>query len=100
MKRTTINIKKILIIIIVIFSTFTFSSCKADEENYYKIIDIPRDIEYGILTSDSYVAEGKFYHFTDSKSAESIMKSGLRCKSAKYREFPERIFLSCALHWN
>ena len=34
MKRTTINIKKILIIIIVIFSTFTFSSCKADEENY------------------------------------------------------------------
>ena len=66
MKRTTINIKKILIIIIVIFSTFTFSSCKADEENYYKIIEIPRDIEYGILTSDSYVAEGKFYHFTDS----------------------------------
>ena len=50
MKRTTINIKKILIIIIVIFSTFTFSSCKADEENYYKIIEIPRDIEYGILS--------------------------------------------------
>jgi len=35
----------------------------------------------------------RLYHFTDSKSAESIMKSGLRCKSAKYREFPERIFL-------
>ncbi len=73
MKRTTINIKKILIIIIVIFSAFTFSSCKADERNYYKIIEIPRDIEYGILTSDSYVEEGKFYHFSDSIK-ESLKK--------------------------
>ena len=35
----------------------------------------------------------RLYHFTDSKSAESILKNGLRIKQSKYREFPERIFL-------
>ena len=33
------------------------------------------------------------YHFTDKHTAESILKSGLRCKKSNYREFPERIFI-------
>ena len=33
------------------------------------------------------------YHFTDNKSAESILKKGLRLKNSKYRDFPKRIFL-------
>lgn len=38
------------------------------------------------------------YHFTDNKSAESILKNGLRCKSGSYREYPERIYLYCDLY--
>lgn len=33
------------------------------------------------------------YHFTDNKSAESILKNGLRLKTSRYRDFPKRIFL-------
>lgn len=33
------------------------------------------------------------YHFTDGKSAESILKNGLRLKTSRYRDFPKRIFL-------
>lgn len=33
------------------------------------------------------------YHFTYTKNVDSILKNGLRCKKAKYRNFPERIFL-------
>lgn len=33
------------------------------------------------------------YHFTYTKNVNSILKNGLRCKSAIYRNYPERIFL-------
>ena len=36
---------------------------------------------------------GKLYHFTANEHAEEILRTGLRCKSSKYRQFPERIYL-------
>jgi len=63
-----------------------------DEDKIYKFMLIePRYSDNVRDKLEKY--HTRLYHFTDSKSAESIMKSGLRCKSAKYREFPERIFL-------
>lgn len=40
---------------------------------------------------------GICYHFTDNKSAESILKNGLRCREGlTYRDFPARIYLYIA----
>ena len=40
--------------------------------------------------------KGILYHFTANEYADEILNKGLRCKSGKYKEFPERIYLySC-----
>ena len=36
---------------------------------------------------------GKLYHFTANENADEILRTGLRCKSSKYRYFPKRIYL-------
>lgn len=36
---------------------------------------------------------GKLYHFSTGKFAKEIEKTGLRCRSAKYRNYPERIYV-------
>lgn len=36
---------------------------------------------------------GKLYHFTTGENSKEIERTGLRCKSAKYRRFPERIYV-------
>lgn len=35
---------------------------------------------------------GKIYHITSKSNAEKILKSGLRVRSGKYRDFPNRIY--------
>lgn len=35
---------------------------------------------------------GKLYHFSTGKNASEIERTGLRCRSAKYRYYPERIY--------
>ena len=35
----------------------------------------------------------KLYHFTTGEHAAEIAKKGLRCKSAKYRYYPKRVYL-------
>lgn len=35
---------------------------------------------------------GKLYHFSTGKNAGEIERTGLRCRSAKYRYYPERIY--------
>lgn len=37
--------------------------------------------------------DGILYHFTSNKYADEILTKGLRCKSAKYRNYPKRIYL-------
>ena len=46
------------------------------------------------ITDKIFNSHCYLYHFTDSKSAKSILENGLRCKEKKsYREFPNKIFL-------
>ena len=46
------------------------------------------------ITENIFDSHCYLYHFTDSKSAKSILENGLRCKEKKtYREFPNKIFL-------
>lgn len=70
--------------------------------NYYVSYSDRRNDEFIIfieprysddVTDEIYDNHMTLYHFTDGKSAESILKNGLRVKKSKYREFPERIFL-------
>lgn len=35
---------------------------------------------------------GKLYHFITGENSKEIERTGLRCKKAKYRNFPERIY--------
>ena len=37
--------------------------------------------------------KGICYHICQTKDVESILKKGLRCRSAKYRYFPKRIYV-------
>lgn len=37
--------------------------------------------------------KGVCYHICQTKDVESILKNGLRCRSAKYRYFPKRIYV-------
>jgi len=45
------------------------------------------------ITQEVFDKHYYIYHFTDKKSAKSILENGLRIKKSKYREFPSRIFL-------
>ena len=45
------------------------------------------------ITDKIFNSHCYLYHFTDSKSAKSILENGLRLKKSNYREFPGRIFL-------
>lgn len=45
------------------------------------------------VTNKIFNSHCGLYHFTDNKSAESILKNGLRLKTSKYRDYPQRIFL-------
>lgn len=61
--------------IIILLSTSLISCEKKDVELYYKIIEMPRDVEYGILTKYSYVAKGELYIF------EEVIKDKLKEES-------------------
>ena len=45
------------------------------------------------ITQEVFDKHYYIYHFTDKKSAKSILENGLRIKKSRYREFPSRIFL-------
>ena len=45
------------------------------------------------ITQEVFDRHYYIYHFTDKKSAKSILENGLRIKKSRYREFPSRIFL-------
>lgn len=68
-----------------------YVSYKQKIDNKWSLFIEPRYSDN--ITSKIFNSHVSLYHFTDSKSAESILKNGLRCKKSKYREFPERIFL-------
>ncbi len=68
--------------------------------NYYVSYTEKIDDKWALFIEPRYsdnitnkVKNYNLYHFTDNKSAESILKNGLRLKNSKYRDFPKRIFL-------
>lgn len=65
----------------------------------YRISQVDKDW-IGIITvyaeSAKYIVEAnhyRFYHFTNKKNVNHILKNGLQIRKGKYREFPERVHL-------
>ena len=52
------------------------------------------DIANDILNNSHYIC----YHFTNISNIDSILKNGLRCKSASSKDAPERIYLYCDIN--
>ena len=56
--------KKILILFVIFLLLITLISCDTDSK-YYEIISMPRDVEYGLLTSTAYTEKGQVYLFEE-----------------------------------
>ena len=54
--------KKILIIFVIFVLSITLISCDTDDK-YYEIISMPRDVEYGLLTSTAYTEKGHWWKY-------------------------------------
>ena len=52
------------------------------------------DIANDTLNNSHYIC----YHFTNISNIDSILKNGLRCKSASSKDAPERIYLYCDIN--
>ncbi len=83
------KIMKIFLLMLILTISLTSCSIKKEEANYYKIIEMPRDVEYGILTKNSYVEYGKVYIF------EEVIKEALKVqkKINSRKVFIEKIVL-------
>lgn len=71
------------------FGYYITQSGKENDEYFYVISPIyAKDANNLVYTKN----HGKLYHFSTGENAKDIEKVGLRCKSAKYRYFPKRIY--------
>ena len=59
------QIIKTLLLMLILTISLTSCSIKEEEANYYKIIEMPRDVEYCILTKYTYIEYGKAYIFEE-----------------------------------
>jgi hypothetical protein len=77
-------------ILLQVFGYYVTSKSFANDKYFVTICpNFAKDVNKMVYKSN----HGKLYHFTSNKFADEIERSGLRCKSSKYRNFPERIYL-------
>lgn len=75
-----------------ILSFFNYYVSYNDEDRGRKYLFIePRYSDN--VTDEIFNSHKYLYHFTDKKSARSILETGLRIRKSTYREYPERTFL-------
>lgn len=75
-----------------ILSFFNYYVSYNDEDRGRKYLFIePRYSDN--VTDEIFNSHKYLYHFTDKKSARSILETGLRIRKSTYREYPERTFI-------
>lgn len=72
------------------FGYYITQSGKFDDNIHYHIIspNYTDDVNYLVYKEN----HGKLYHFSTGKNAGEIERTGLRCRTPKYRYYPERIY--------
>lgn len=77
-------------ILLQVFGYYATSKSNANDKYFITICpNFAKDVNKMVYKTN----HGKLYHFTSNKFADEIERTGLRCKSSKYRQFPERIYL-------
>lgn len=76
----------------ILLNVFGFYISKIDKKEDYFVITVCPTYTTNAhkIVSDNH---NKLYHFTAGEFAYEIEKKGLRCKSSRYRKYPERIYL-------
>ena len=87
--KTDIAKNKQLTILVNVFGYYISKIEKRDNIFFIDICPIYAEDAYKIVSKN----HNKLYHFTTGEHVKEIAVKGLRCKSSKYRNYPERIYL-------
>ena len=87
--KTDLSKDERLIILINVFGYYISKTDKVDDNFIIDICPTYAEDAYKIVSK----SHNMLYHFTTGEYVKEIENKGLRCKSSKYRKYPERIYL-------